>query len=105
MEEPPFASALDPTTRTVTVTGGVWAFRDVEELDRAITAASEGLTRSITLDLSRADFLPSLGIGTLLSLRRRMRLHGADLTVVAAPGTVAHRVLTITGVEVVESDG
>ena len=105
MEEPPFASTVDPATRTVTVTGGVWAFRDVEELDRAITTASAGLTRSITLDLSKADFLPSLGIGTLLSLRRRMRLHGADLTVVAAPGTVAHRVLMITGVEVVESDG
>ncbi|HEY1135824.1 MAG TPA: STAS domain-containing protein [Nocardioides sp.] len=102
MEEPPFASALDPATLTLTVTGGVWAYRDVEDLDRAITEASDGLTRSITLDLSHAEFLPSLGIGTLLALRRRMRVHGADLRVVAASGTVAHRVLTVTGVEVLE---
>ncbi|MDF9714689.1 STAS domain-containing protein [Nocardioides sp. ChNu-153] len=99
MQEIEFASTFDAATSTVTIVGGVYDFRDVEKLDAAIMSASDDLRSSITLDLSAAQFFPSLGIGTLVALRRRARAHGTQIRVVAAEGSIAHRVLTVTGVE------
>lgn len=100
MEERPLGAAFDPGAATLTITGGIYGWRDVQAFEAALTDASAGLTRDLRVDLSLAEFFPSLGIGTLIAVRRRAKVHGADITLVAAEGTLAHRALTITGLQV-----
>ncbi|WP_028474862.1 STAS domain-containing protein [Nocardioides alkalitolerans] len=100
MEEQPFGAAVDAESRTLTVTGGIYGWRDVQAFEAALTEASDGLKRDLRVDLSHAEFFPSLGIGTLIAVRRRAKVHGADITLVAAEGSLAHRALTITGLPV-----
>ncbi|HEY1134814.1 MAG TPA: hypothetical protein VGE77_09575 [Nocardioides sp.] len=84
------------------VTGGVYEQEDLERLDLEVTTATEGFTRSVTLDLSDIDFLPSLAVGTLIALDRRAARDGVAVTLTARAGTLAHRVLSVVGVPVGE---
>jgi anti-anti-sigma factor len=53
----------------------------------------------VVLDLSEASFLDSLGITTLVNLHQRSRRQQVELRVVAEPGRVARRVLSLSGVD------
>ncbi|HEY1134813.1 MAG TPA: STAS domain-containing protein [Nocardioides sp.] len=80
--------------------GGAYERADLDRLDVEVTAASLGFSRSITLDLTDVDFLPTLAVGTLIALVRRAERSGVAVVLTAAPGSLAHRVLTVARVPV-----
>ncbi|MDF9715816.1 STAS domain-containing protein [Nocardioides sp. ChNu-153] len=100
MREPEASFTFDTATRTLRLTGGLYDTHDVEQLDLSVSAASGGFARDVRLDLSEATFFPSLAVGTLVALRRRAERNGVAVDVVAEPGSLAHRVLTVVRVPV-----
>ena len=91
------ACDFDAATSTLYVSGSA----DEHEADRlrvAIADASGHYTQSLTIDLSRCDFLPSIGIGVIAGAMHEARVQGAEIDVVVAPHTIAERVLSITGI-------
>lgn len=99
MIERPFASTYDATTSTLAVTGAVG--EDVEpDFERALVEALARTSGVLRIDLSEVDYLPSSALGTLISVTRPAPAAGADgrpYELVAAPGSVAARVLEICG--------
>jgi len=71
----------------------------VVEARELIRGASQGLTRDLTLDLTDLTLLPSSAVGVLATAQETARRQGATLSLVAAEGTIAQRVLTICGIE------
>ena len=67
------------------------------ELRDLVAKATDNLTRELVIDLTDVDFFPSSAVGVLAKARDDARRHGAGITLVAAEGTVAQRVLTICG--------
>jgi anti-anti-sigma factor len=67
-----------------------------EELRDRLAAVAVGET--VTLDLSATDYLASAGVGLLLEAAGAARTRGVDLRVHVEPGSVAARVLALTGV-------
>lgn len=66
----------------------------VRMLLKEVTA---GLTRDLAIDLTDVDLLPSSAVGVLANAQDSAAKQGAELTFVAADGTIAARVLTICG--------
>lgn len=62
-----------------------------------LSDVTQGLTRELVVDLSDVDLLPSSAVGVLANAQDTARKQGANLTFVAADGTIAARVLTICG--------
>lgn len=58
---------------------------------------SDGLTQDLTVELTDLDLLPSSAIGVIANAQDTARKQGASLSLVAADGTIAARVLTICG--------
>ena len=68
-----------------------------------ITVALKG--RGLALDLSALTYLDSAGIAMIDSLHRALHEDGRTLRIVAPPGAVVHRVLTLSSMaEIVPVD-
>jgi anti-anti-sigma factor len=95
VDDTPYAAAYDASDAVLTVTGSV------DELSGPTFRAdlekySDGFSRDITVDLSGVDFFPSLAVGVLAVAAKNARNAGHELDVVAAPGSIVARVLTIS---------
>jgi anti-anti-sigma factor len=95
VDDTPYAAEYDASSALLTITGSVDelsgpTFRtDLEKY-------SDGFERDLTVDLTGVDFFPSLAIGVLAVAAKNARNAGHQLDVVAAPGTIVARVLTIS---------
>jgi anti-anti-sigma factor len=58
---------------------------------------TNGLTRDLAIDLTDVDLLPSSAVGVLANAQDTAAKQGAELTFIAADGTISARVLTICG--------
>jgi anti-anti-sigma factor len=67
------------------------------ELRSLLAEETSADTPDLAIDLSDLDFLPSAGVGVLAKAKATRARTGAELTFVAADGTIAQRVLTICG--------
>ncbi|MCR6033274.1 STAS domain-containing protein [Nocardioides sp. zg-579] len=75
----------------------------VAALRAAVREHSEEYRRPLAVELSDVDFLPSVAVGVLATGLRNAEENGTELALVAAPGTIAHRVLVITGMPFLET--
>jgi anti-anti-sigma factor len=73
------------------------------ELRETLAKATDQLTADLTIDLTDVDFLPSSAIGVLATAQAGARRNGAEISFVAAQGSVAQRVLTVCGLDHAES--
>ena len=95
MLERPFSSAYDPDAARLVLSGSVDelaapVFRD--DLAAALSASPQGLE----VDLSDVDYFPSVAVSALIKALRQDG-DAASSELLAAPGTVAQRVLQICG--------
>lgn len=96
MEERAFSYETSPETGRLVLHG---------DLDEGTTLQfrtllgelSDGLTQDLTVELTDLDLLPSSAIGVIANAQDTARKRGAALSLVAADGTIAARVLTICG--------
>ncbi len=78
-------------------------FAPVGELDDEVVLREQmqavigDFGRAVTIDLSDVTFLPSLSVGVLVDVLREARAAGSEVELVADQGTIAHRILLITG--------
>jgi anti-anti-sigma factor len=68
-----------------------------------ILKATGELTADLAIDLADVTFLPSPAIGVLASTKAGARRHGATITFVAPPGSVAARMLTICALDYIDT--
>lgn len=73
------------------------------KLRTTISKATHELSSDLAIDLGDVTFLPSPAIGVLASSKAGARLHGATITFVAPPGSVAARLLTICALDHVDT--
>jgi anti-anti-sigma factor len=74
-------------------------------LRSTIAKATHELSSDLAIDLGDVTFMPSPAIGVLASSKAAARQHGATITFVAPPGSVAARLLTICSLDYVEALG
>lgn len=67
------------------------------QLRECLNEATGGGTRSVTVDLTAVTLLPSTAIGALVVANRRAGEHGQVVDLVAEAGSIAGRVLSISG--------
>jgi anti-sigma B factor antagonist len=65
--------------------------------ERLIGLVNGGATR-LVLDLETVDFLDSTGLGTIVSILKRVRTHGGDLRLVCTEARI-RRLFEITGLD------
>lgn len=99
MEDLPYSADYDAGRRTLVVTG------DIDEvtgprLRESLTTLVEPGAPPVTVDLSDVTFLPSAAVSVLVTAVRAADQAGTGFQLVATPGTISHRVLTICGVPV-----
>ncbi|WP_435745682.1 STAS domain-containing protein [Nocardioides sp. SYSU DS0663] len=100
MLERPFSSSYADGVLTL---GGSIDEYAVAALRSAIREHSEEHRRPLAVDLTDVDFLPSVAVGVLATGLKDSEAAGTDFTLVAAPRSIAHRVLFITGMPYRES--
>jgi anti-sigma B factor antagonist len=81
----------------VTVHGEIDVATSPTLRERLIDLVNGGATR-LVLDLETVDFLDSTGLGTIVSLLKRVRTHGGDLRLVCTEARI-RRLFEITGLE------
>jgi anti-anti-sigma factor len=92
----PLALQYDADSSTLAVAGSVDESSGTL-LRAALEKYSDGYSYDLVVDLGDIDFLPSLGIGVLAVAMRTANERGASIELVAVEGTVAQRVLAISG--------
>lgn len=92
MEERPFAATSSPGL--LTVSGSVDEYA-VIALRNALREQTADYTASLAVDLTDADYLPSVAVSVLVAAIRNAEQNGAELALVAAAGTIAQRVLMV----------
>lgn len=95
VEDTPYAARYDASERLLTVTGSI------DELSGPnfrsdLEKYSEGFTQDLTVDLGGVDFFPSLAVGVLAVAAKNARNAGHEIDVIAEPGSIVARVLTIS---------
>ena len=95
MDDTPYASSYDAEAGLLSVTGSV------DELSGPtfrsdLEKATDQFARDTTVDLTGVDFFPSLAVGVLAVALKNARNAGHTLEVVAAPGSIVARVLTVS---------
>lgn len=68
---------------------------DHRALNDLIEQTSETFTQNLTVDLRSVTFLPSIIVGVLARATVLAKKNGAQVTLVAAEGSVPQRVLTV----------
>lgn len=101
MDDLPYSADYDAARRTLVVTG------DIDEvtgprLRETLTSHVEPDAPTVTVDLTEVTFLPSAAVSVLVTAMRTADQVGTGFDLVATPGTISHRVLTICGVPVGE---
>jgi anti-sigma B factor antagonist len=81
----------------VTVHGEIDVATSPTLRERLIDQVNGGATR-LVLDLEAVDFLDSTGLGTIVSLLKRVRTHGGDLRLVCTEARI-RRLFEITGLD------
>ena len=92
MEERPFSATFTPGV--LTVSGSVDEYA-VIALRNALRDRSDDYKTSLSVDLTDADYLPSVAVSVLVAAIRSTEQNGAELSLVAARGTIAQRVLMV----------
>ena len=92
MMERPFD--MEHRDGVLTVAGAVDEFSIVRLRNEVNELAAEG---DLVIDLGEVDVLPSVGIGVLARSMEQARRDGRSIDLVAAPDTVAQRVLLVCG--------
>lgn len=96
MDLKPLACSFDEESRTLFVSGSVDELSGIV-LRENLAKHSADYQESLTVDLARVDFLPSLGIGVLAVAMRNAEAHGATIDLVVEHGTLAQQVLNVCG--------
>ena len=96
MTQPDFSYELTEQPPRLTLHGELDEAACVE-MRTLIDDASAGLTRDLAVVLSDVEFMPSEAVGVVAKARATAARNGATLTLVAADGSVAQRVLSICG--------
>lgn len=78
----------------LTVSGSVDEYA-VLALRNALREHTDDYRTSLAVDLSDADYLPSVAVSVLVTAMRSAEENGASLTLVAKDGTIAQRVLLV----------
>ena len=91
-----FTAEFDDTTQILTV-GGELDESASAALRDAIDTRSEAYTRTLVIDLTAVDYLPSAAVGVLARAHKQATTAGHELDLVAAAGTIAQRVLLVCG--------
>ena len=92
MDERPFTATSSPGL--LTVSGSVDEYA-VIALRNALREQTADYTRSLTVDLTDADYLPSVAVSVLVAAMRSAEQNGTSVSLVAAAGTIAQRVLMV----------
>lgn len=92
MEERPFSAT--PSPGLLTVSGSVDEYA-VIALRNVLREQTDEYSTSLTIDLTEADYLPSVAVSVLVAAMRACEQNDASLALVAAPGTIAQRVLMV----------
>jgi anti-anti-sigma factor len=100
MEERPFSATSNPGL--VTVSGSVDEYA-VIALRNTLREQTQDHTQSLSVDLTDADYLPSVAVSVLVAAMRACEQNGVSLSLVAAPGTIAQRVLMVCALPYRES--
>lgn len=104
MSSPAFSYDLDEQRSLLVVHGDLDEPATIE-LREALVKATEELHSPLAVDLTDVTFMPSPAIGVLATSQDKARRNGADLTLVAAPGSMAARLLTICAIDHVDALG
>jgi len=104
--DPPFSvsATLDGVAAQATVQGRV----DTSTADRLagqLLAASRGGTLPLTVDLSAVTQLTSAGVRALYEVKQQLNDYHQELTLVAAPGSLADGALGLAGLPVTNGGG
>lgn len=102
MEERPFSATSSPGL--LAVSGSVDEYA-VIALRNALREQTGEYTTSLSVDLTDADYLPSVAVSVLVSAMRSAEQNGVELSLIAAPGTIAQRVLMVCALPYRESLG
>lgn len=97
MQDLPFDATYDPASSVLRVSGSIDPDL-ADDLAAALASARSDADRRVTIDLSNVTYLPSIGVAVLVQGMRRAVQDAVDLVLVAAKGTVAERVLHLTGI-------
>lgn len=84
-----------PRTEVIAVGGEIDIFTAPEVRSAALSAIEEGAVH-IVLDLSRASFLDSTGLGVIIGISKRVRPLGGDVVIVNGDQGIA-QTFEITG--------
>ena len=95
MPEVPLAVEFDAAAALLAVSGDVDE-ESTETLRLAIEEHSAGCTTALTVDLTGATYLPSVAIAVLVRAGQGFAASGARFELVAASGSLAQRVLTVS---------
>lgn len=71
---------------------------EVSDLKQQIDDHTQSFTLPLVIDLSGVDYLPSLAVSALVFAIRRADQRGGSVQLVAGEGTIAERVLAVSGV-------
>ena len=104
--DPPFSvtAGLAGPAAQATVRGPV----DITTADRLagqLLAASRGGTLPLTVDLSAVTQLASAGVRALYQVKKQLNDYHQELTLVAAPGSLADAALSLAGLPVASTSG
>ncbi|WP_122818092.1 STAS domain-containing protein [Nocardioides pantholopis] len=92
MDERPFAVTASPGV--LKVSGSVDEYA-VIALRNALREQTQDYTRSLAVELSDADYLPSVAVSVLVTAIRSAGQNGVTVSLVARTGTIAQRVLLV----------
>lgn len=95
MPEVPLAVEFDAAAALIVVSGDVDE-ESTETLRLTIEEHSAGYTTGLTVDLTGATYLPSVAIAVLVRAEQGFAASGAPFELVAAAGSLAQRVLTVS---------
>jgi anti-anti-sigma factor len=97
-----FGYDLDPARALLVVRGDLDEPATIE-LRETLTKATDEFRSALAIDLTDVTFMPSPAIGVLATSQDKARRNGVDIRLVAAPGSMAARLLTICAIDHVDA--